>query len=181
MARLKPIVFFAAVAALALFFVLRNPTSVFVNVGDPAPDFSVKDEAGREIKLSDYRGSVVFLNFWFATCEPCIKEMPDMELVNRVFKDRKFKMLPISVDTNFDAVKDFYKKFNLTTMPMFLDPGKQIASRYNVRQFPETYLIDGNGLVIKHYVGPLPRSTAAYMGIIEEHVKKLEPPTSASQ
>ena len=82
------------VGAVAVFFVLRKPASVEVNVGDVAPEFAIKDESGKELKLSDYRGNVVFLNFWYTTCTPCIKEMPDMELVNRVFKDRKFKMVP---------------------------------------------------------------------------------------
>src|SRR5262245_59454386 len=125
MARLKPILFFLAVATIALFFVLRKPANVEVNIGDLAPDFAIKDETGKEIKLSDYRGSVVFLNFWYTTCEPCRMEMPDMELVNRIFKDRKFQMIPVSVDTNFDDVKKFYSDFKLATMPMFLDPGKQ--------------------------------------------------------
>ena len=107
MSRLKPIVFFFIVAAVALLFVLRKPVTKIVNVGDLAPEFTatdmngnemfvVKDENGKELKLSDYRGNVVFLNFWYTTCPPCIQEMPDMEIVNRVFKDRKFKMMPIS-------------------------------------------------------------------------------------
>src|SRR5690348_786012 len=83
MGRLKPIAFFIVVAAAALFFVLRKPVSKEVNVGDMAPDFSIKDETGKEHKLSDYRGNVVFLNFWYTTCVPCRQEMPDMELVNR--------------------------------------------------------------------------------------------------
>jgi peroxiredoxin len=135
MSRLKPILFFLVVGALALFFVLRKPPSTVVNVGDLAPDFAVKDETGKEVKLSDYRGHVVFLNFWYTTCEPCRQEMPDMELVNRVFKDRKFKMIPVSVDTNFDDVKRFYQDFKLTTMAMYLDPGKQVADKYNVFKF----------------------------------------------
>ena len=181
MSRLKPLVFFLAVAAAALFFVLRKPVNAEVNVGDPAPDFSVRDEAGNEAKLSDFRGSVVFLNFWYTTCAPCRQEMPDMELVNRVFKDRKFKMLPVSVDTNFDDVKKFYQDFKLTTMPMYLDPGKQVASRYNVYKFPETYIIDGNGIVLKHYIGEKTWSGATYMNAIEDFVKKQESPLSASQ
>src|SRR5215207_8878741 len=116
MSRLKPIVFFAVVAAAALFFVLRKPVSVVINVGDPAPEFAVKDVNGKELKLSDLRGNVVFLNFWYTTCAPCIKEMPDMELVNRVFKDRKFKMVPISVDTNFEDVQKFYATHKLDSM-----------------------------------------------------------------
>lgn len=181
MSRLKPILFFLVVAAVALFFVLRKPASTVINVGDPAPEFAIKDETGKELKLSDHRGNVVFLNFWYTTCVPCIKEMPDMELVNRVFKDRKFKMVPISVDTNFEDVKKFYQDYKLTTMPMYLDPGKQIAGRYNVYKFPETYIIDGNGIVLKHYIGERIWSNATYMGLIEEFVKKQEAPASASQ
>jgi cytochrome c biogenesis protein CcmG, thiol:disulfide interchange protein DsbE len=183
MSRVKPILFFVVVAAAALFFVLRKPSSTVVNVGDPAPEFSIKDDSGKEFKLSDYRGNVVFLNFWYTTCPPCIKEMPDMELVNRVFKDRKFKMVPVSVDINLDDVKKFYQDNKLTTMPMYLDPGKQVAHRYNVVKFPETYIIDGNGIVQKHYIGERVWSNATYMNLIEEFVKKQEaaPASSASQ
>jgi peroxiredoxin len=181
MSRAKPILFFAVVAAVALFFVLRKPVSAEVNVGDPAPDFAIKDEMGKELKLSDYRGNVVFLNFWYTTCAPCVREMPDMELVTRVFKDRKFKMVPISVDTNFDDVKKFYETHKLNSMPMYLDPGKQLANRYNVYKFPETYIIDGNGIVLKHYIGEKTWSSPTYMSAIEEFIKKQEAPASASQ
>jgi peroxiredoxin len=192
MSRFKPIAFFLIVAAIALLFVLRKPATKIVNVGDLAPEFTatdmkgntlfvVKDENGKELKLSDYRGHVIFLNFWFTTCVGCADEMPDMETMNRVFKDRKFKMIPISVDTNFEDVKKFYTDYKLNTMPMYLDPGKRISGRYNVRLFPETYIIDGSGIVLKHYIGPKKWSSAKYMSEIEEWVKKEETPQSASQ
>ena len=192
MSRLKPVIFFLIVATAALLFVLRKPATKVVNIGDVAPEFTatdehgneifvVKDENGKELKLSDYRGHVVFLNFWYTTCPPCRHEMPDMELVNRVFKDRKFKMLPISVDTNFDDVKQFYADFKLTTMPMYLDPGKRISSRYNIYKYPETYVIDGNGIVLKHYIGEREWASPKYMAEIEEWVKKQETPQAASQ
>jgi peroxiredoxin len=192
MSRFKPIAFFLIVAAIALLFVLRKPATKIVNVGDVAPEFTatdmkgntvfvVKDENGKELKLSDYRGHVVFLNFWYTTCEPCRQEMPDMEIVNRVFKDRKFKMIPISVDTNFEDVKKFYADFKLKTMPMYLDPGKRMSSRYNIYKFPETYIIDGNGIVLKHYIGGMKWADAKYMGELEEWVKKAETPQAASQ
>jgi peroxiredoxin len=181
MSRLKPILFFAVVGAAALFFVLRKPPSTVINVGDPAPEFAIKDDMGTEVKLSDFRGNVVFLNFWYTTCPPCVREMPDMELVTRVFKDRKFRMVPISVDTNFDDVKKFYEAHKLTSMPMYLDPGKNVANRYNVHKFPETYIIDGNGIVLKHYIGEKIWSSSAYMNAIEEFVRKQEAPASASQ
>ena len=180
MERLKPILFFVVVAVAALFFVLRKPASAEVNVGDMAPDFSIADETGKLHKLSDYRGNVIFLNFWYTTCVPCRQEMPDMELVNRTFKDRKFKMVPISVDTNFDDVKKFYDQFHLN-MPMLLDPGKRIATKYNVYKFPETYLIDGNGVVLKHYIGGKSWSNLTYLNAIDDYVKKQETPKSVSR
>jgi peroxiredoxin len=186
MSRLKPVLFFALVALVALVLVLRNPSSKLVNVGDQAPEFEingefiVKDETGKFLKLADLRGNVVFLNFWYTTCEPCVREMPDMELVTRVFKDRKFKMIPISVDTNFDDIKNFYAKHQLT-MPMYMDPGKRVATRYNVYKFPETYIIDGNGKVLKHYIGEKTWSKANYLSALEEYVKTEETPQSASQ
>ena len=142
---------------------------------------SVKDDSGNEHKLSDFRGNVVFLNFWFTDCAPCRKEMPDMELVNQVFKDRKFKMIPISVDVDYEPVKKFYAELKLDSMQMYFDPGKQVAHRYNVYQFPETYLIDGNGIVLKHYIGAMNWSNSSYMSAMEEYVRKQETPETASQ
>jgi peroxiredoxin len=192
MSRLKPVIFFALVGAAALLFVLRKPASEVVNIGDVAPEFTAKDEhgkdvfvikdaAGKELKLADYRGNVVFLNFWYTTCAPCRQEMPDMERVNQTFKDRKFKMIPISTDTNFEDVQKFYEEFKLTTMSSYLDPGKQIATRYNVYKFPETYIIDANGIVLKHYIGGIAWSDPKYLADLEGWIKKAETPQSASQ
>jgi peroxiredoxin len=179
MARFKPVLFFAIVAALALFLVYHKPSSKIVNVGDPAPDFAIKDEAGKELKLSDLRGNVVFLNFWGTTCEPCRLEMPDMELMNQTFKDRKFKMVAISYDTEWDNVKKFYEEHKLT-LPTYIDPGRRISARYNVYKFPETYLIDGNGTVLKHTIGMARWADPKILSSIDSMIKKEETPGSAS-
>ncbi len=64
---------------------------------------------------------------------------------------------------------------------MYLDPGKQVANRYNVFKFPETYIIDGNGIVLKHYMGEKAWSSATYMNLIEENIRKHEPVASTAQ
>jgi len=147
------IIFFLIVGSIAGYFVYKEATRAgspgVVNIGQQAPDFSIKDQSGHEIKLSDYRGKLVFLNFWATWCAPCIEEMPAMETLNQTFKDRKFQMLAISVDNDWKLVNGFYKDYNLT-LPAFLDPGHQVANQYKVYKFPETFLIDGNGYVIKH-------------------------------
>jgi peroxiredoxin len=151
--RVKPIIFFLVVGSLASWFVYREVTRVgqagVINIGQQAPDFAIKGEDGREIKLSDYRGKLVFLNFWATWCKPCVDEMPAMEILKNTFKDRKFQMLAISVDTNWEVVKEFYKEHDLT-IPAALDPGHQVSSLYKVFKFPETFLIDANGYVLKH-------------------------------
>jgi peroxiredoxin len=151
--RLKAILFFIAVGSLAGFFVYREVTRVgepgIINIGQQAPDFSIKDQSGRVVKLSDFRGKVVFLNIWGTWCEPCLKEMPEMETLYQTFKDRKFQMMAISIDNDWKEVNEFYKEKNLT-LPTYLDPGHQIANLYKVYKYPETFLIDANGYVVKH-------------------------------
>lgn len=75
-----------------------------------------------------------------------------MELMNHTFKGRKFQMLAISVDTDWSKVKQFYGQYHLN-LPTFLDPGRRVANVYKVFKFPETFIIDANGNVAKHYVG----------------------------
>jgi peroxiredoxin len=151
--RLKAIVFFLVVSTVAGYFVYREVTRVgapgVINIGQQAPDFSIKDQSGNLVKLSDHRGKVVFLNIWGTWCLPCIEEMPAMETLNRKFKDRKFQMMAVSIDNDWEIVNDFYKKYNLT-LPAFLDPGHQIAELYKVYKYPETFLIDASGNVVKH-------------------------------
>ena len=151
--RVKPIVFFLLVGSVAGYFVYKEATRVgdpgVINVGQQAPDFSIKDQSGKVVKLSDYRGKVVFLNFWGTWCAPCVEEMPEMEIMYRAFKDRPFQMLAVSVDADWKVVNKFYGEHNLT-LPSVLDPGHQIATLYKVFKWPETFLIDGNGYVVKH-------------------------------
>src|ERR1051326_7887498 len=103
-ARLKDIFFFLVVGSVAGFFVYREVTRVgepgIINVGQKAPDFSIKDQSGRLVKLSDFRGKVVFLNFWATWCQPCIREMPYMQKLNDRLKGRDFQMLAVSVDND---------------------------------------------------------------------------------
>jgi len=175
--RIKPILFFLIVGAIAGLFVYRERNRVgqpgVVSVGQQAPDFAIKDESGKLVKLSDSKGKLVFLNFWATWCEPCIEEMPEMQTLNEKFKDRKFQMMAISVDNSWDVVKDFYDKHNLG-MPTFLDPGQQVRSLYKVRGYPETFIIDGKGSVVKYIIGPQHWSDPKLVSMIETMVKEQE-------
>src|SRR5205085_6166861 len=99
----------------------RQPDPNTLAVGKPAPDFTLKDQNGTPLKLSDLRGNLVFLNVWASDSAPCVQEMPDMEVMNHAFKDRKFKMITVSIDTDWKPVNDFFHQHRLT-MLVYLDP-----------------------------------------------------------
>src|SRR5438105_10243830 len=119
----------------------------------PAKDFVSPAPDGKPVKLSDYRGKVVFLNFWATWCVPCVEEAPEMQKLNATLKDRKFQMLTLAIDTDWKPVNDFYAKHGLS-VPVFLDPGQQVArGLYKITGVPETFLIDANGHVVRHTFG----------------------------
>lgn len=104
------------------------------------------------MSLRDFQGSLVFLNFWQTDCAPCAAEMPDMEIMSRVFKGKRFQMMPVSLDVDESEVFRFYGEHSLT-MPAYMDPGKNAASKYSITGTPETFIIDGEGTVVRYYIG----------------------------
>src|SRR5262245_7363282 len=120
---IKPLAFLACVLLLAPYVLFScTGTHELVREGSKAPGFKVRNQAGKEIALEDLRGKLVFLNFWRTDCAPCAAEMPDMEIVSRVFKERKFQMMPVSLDIDEEEVTRFYREHKLT-MASYMDAG----------------------------------------------------------
>jgi peroxiredoxin len=110
-----------------------------------APDFQVRTPDGSTLRLTDFKGKVVFLNFWATWCEPCREEMPSMERLHQAYKDRGLVVLAISLDLQgASVVKPFVKKFALT-FPIGLDPKMTVRETYGVWAVPSTFLIDRKG------------------------------------
>jgi len=123
-------------------------------VGFPAPDFVLRDLAGRTYRLSDLRGQVVFLNVWATWCPPCREEMPSMERLYRRLRGTDFHMLAVNVDEGgTDLVRQFVEQVGIT-FPVLLDPRGGVPQRYGVTGFPETFIIDRRGQVVHHTIGP---------------------------
>jgi peroxiredoxin len=122
--------------------------------GFPAPDFSLPDLDGHLHRLSDLRGNVVFLNLWATWCPPCRMEMPSMERLHQRLRGKDFVMLAVSEDeTGAAAVQPFVEEMRLT-FPVLLDTEGTLPSRYGVTGYPETFLIDRDGRVVHHTIGP---------------------------
>jgi peroxiredoxin len=117
-----------------------------------APDFTLRDLNGETVSLEDYRGKLIFLNFWATWCMPCRSEMPSMERLYIEFKDRGFTMLAVDLREGTGKVKAFREKFKLS-FPILLDSDGRVGRMYGVRSIPTTYLIDQEGNVIGGALG----------------------------
>ena len=117
----------------------------------PAPDFALKDYAGRNVRLSELRGEVVLVNFWATWCKTCVVEMPSMEKLAQRMKTRgkPFRLLAVSVDDGWPEVRQFFP--NGTDLQVLLDTTREIPKKYGTDKFPESFLVDKDGN-IRYYV-----------------------------
>lgn len=122
--------------------------------GKPAPDFDLPSLGGKNVRLADLKGKVLFINIWATWCLPCREEMPSMEKLYRLLKGPDFEMIGISVDKDPEkSVAPFVKELGLT-FPILLDPKSETAAKYKITGVPETYLVAPNGIIIHHLIGP---------------------------
>jgi peroxiredoxin len=120
-------------------------------VGHLAPDFVLTTLDGREVRMSDYRGHVVFLNFWATWCGPCKVEMPAMERLYREYRRQGFAILAVSSDPEGAAVTRPFRDSLGLSFTIAHDPDAVVMRMYGVRTLPHTFLVDRQG-VITHQV-----------------------------
>ncbi len=136
-----------------------------------APQFELSSLSGGTVKLSDYRGKVVFINFWATWCGTCEVEMPSMEKLYQRFKNQDFEMLTISVDKDPSKIKPFMEKFNLT-FPVLLDPESEVAKqKYNTTGVPETFIVNKEGIIVYKKIGPDDWATDEMMNAFAQLVR----------
>jgi len=116
-------------------------------------EVELKDPEGRTIRLSDFRGKIVFLNFWTTWCFDCRIEMPNMEKLHQKFKNRDFAMVTINLQESASQVKRFFKKFKLTFTAL-LDSDGEIGARFRITAIPTTFILNKEGIIIGKVMGP---------------------------
>jgi peroxiredoxin len=122
-----------------------------VRIGDTAPDFKVVTETGRTITPANFGGKLLVLNFWASWCQPCLQEVPSLEVFNRQFAPEGVVVLGVSVDKNENLYRQFLKQFPVT-FQVARDPSWDIAANYGTFQLPETYIIDSSGKVVQKVI-----------------------------
>ena len=164
------IIFMFLVSLLMLFQVLtfdssfEIPKSNTVSVNKQKIDFP-----DPVLNLEEYKGKVIFLNFWATWCPSCDLEMPSIEALKNKFTESELVVLTISIDENQDVV-DKYLLENNFSFPVILDPNNTIGSRLGVSAFPESHIINKDGITIQKIVGARDWASEDYVAAFQELV-----------
>jgi peroxiredoxin len=120
--------------------------------GDAASDFTLQDMSGKSVKLSDYKGRVVLIDFWATWCPPCRAAMPGLEKLHKAYKDKGLVVLAISLDMGgWDSVKSFIADHGLTYL--VLKGTDDVSDQYEVRTIPMMLVVNKEGRITKRYLG----------------------------
>lgn len=132
-----------SIASLSLTLLL---TCAALVQAAPAPDFTLKNESGDNIRLAEQRGKVVMLNFWASWCGPCRQEMPLLDEMHKRYGKAGFVLYGVNVEQDTTAAKKLLKDLGVS-LPVLYDPDSKVSKLYNVAAMPTTVMIDKSGEV----------------------------------
>jgi len=112
----------------------------------PAPDFTLKSHSGENIRLSDFRGQVVLLNFWASWCGPCRQEMPILDAIHSKYSPLGFSVIGVNVDQKQEKAIEYLRDTQVS-FPVLYDPDSRVSKLYSVSAMPSTAIIDRDGNV----------------------------------
>ena len=134
--------------ALALVFSILAATSLASSgmEGQVAPDFALKSTTGENLRLSEYRGDVVMINFWATWCGPCRQEMPLLDELYARYHRVGFNLLGVNIDDDTTRALRMVEELDLH-FPVVFDTRKEVSRLYNVEAMPATILVDREGKI----------------------------------
>jgi len=118
---------------------------------DLAPDFEGKEiHSGKPVSLADYRGKVVFIDFWASWCPPCLVSLPAFDKMYKELGNTEFEFIAINVD---EDTKDglYFLEDHPVSYPVLADPDGDIGIPYRIRTLPVSYLLDRDGRIVQTY------------------------------
>lgn len=126
---------------------------------EPVPDITLPTPDGEMLSLSDYRGQVVFLNFWGTYCPPCVAELPELQEVYDELKDDGFVIIGLNAEEKPEKVKAFVEE-NGITFPIIISDDATINPVYQLKHMPTTWFIDKNGILRGKIEGQMSKDMA---------------------
>jgi thiol-disulfide isomerase/thioredoxin len=133
-----------------------------------APQFALYDLSGNQVRLRDFEGKVVLLNFWATWCYPCRREIPSLERLYQMRKDRGFEIVAVNAErTSTSQITSFAKKYGMS-FPILLNPQGDLGNKYWIRAVPTSFLLDKNGVIRWKIVGAREWESSYVLGRIDQ-------------
>lgn len=123
-------------------------------LGESVPNFTLRDETGKVVALSQFRGQIVVLNFWATWCPPCIDEMPSLNEFAERYQGKGIQVVGVSVDENAEAYQEFLAS-NQIKFVTLRDPAHNTSDLYGTFRFPESYIIGREGRLVRKVIGAI--------------------------
>jgi peroxiredoxin len=149
-------------ALLACLGLAGNASAARDMVGTPAPDFTLGSLEGPNLRLSEYQGRVVMINFWATWCGPCRQEMPALQDIYQRYEPAGFTLLGVNVDAEPDDARRMAEQLGVS-FPLLLDASKEVSKLYDIRAMPVTVLVDRDGRVRYVHHGYKPGYESKYL------------------
>jgi peroxiredoxin len=166
---MKKLSFLILLCCLSLFLTACGQGPKKVEIGEPAPDFTLVDLQGKTWTLSELKGQVVFVNFWATWCPPCREEMPSMQELHTMLPKDKFKMLAI-LNGDDPALADIFAKKLDLTMPILNDQDNTVGAVYGLTGLPETFIIDNQGILREKFIGPAQWNAPVHVQMLMKYI-----------
>jgi peroxiredoxin len=142
-----------------------------VGLKEEAPDFTLKSLDGANLRLEEYRGQVVLINFWASWCGPCRQEMPLLDRLHHRYEDTGFAVLGINVEGQVAPAQEIVDSTSVT-FPIVIDDGQKVSEMYNLEAMPSTFVVDRDGVVRYIHRGYKPGDEAKYVEIVKQLIRE---------
>ena len=139
--------------------------------GQPAPDFVLKSASGENLRLSEYRGDVVMINFWATWCGPCRQEMPLLDELYSRYQRVGFNLLGVNIDADSARAMEMIDELGVT-FPVLFDSRKEVSKLYDVEAMPVTVLVDREGRIRHVHHGYKPGYEDKYLDQIRSLLRE---------
>ena len=154
-----------------LCIVLLAAEAFAVGLREEAPDFTLKSLEGSNLRLEEYRGQVVLINFWASWCGPCRQEMPVLDRLHHRYEDTGFAVLGINVEGDSGSAREIVDKTNVT-FPILFDDEQKVSELYSLEAMPSTVVVDRDGVIRYIHRGYKPGDEAKYVEVVKELIRE---------
>ena len=160
-------------AMIALVFSIFAASSLASSgmEGQQAPDFALKSSTGENLRLSEYRGDVVMINFWATWCGPCRQEMPLLDELYSRYQRVGFNLLGVNIDDDSSRAMNMIEELGVT-FPVLFDVRKEVSKLYEVNAMPVTVIVDREGTVRYIHHGYKPGYEEKYLDQIRSLLRE---------